>query len=296
MITISKAFCVDNLGNPTEREDCPENVDPDQDGHPSNLVGVAGADITIAALQEEILDVEFFNENTATMVLFSDNEDDDGRVVASRHWDSAEDEEDENADPPLIYELPGSGIDKAQWDKIRNPEGGARVMRYTKKVSGDSNADQGDEVGTRWVLARSFVPLHENDRPGANSEDNNDNGDNGRGPRYVIFVEASEDTVEEPLDDLKSEISSSRRDLLIIAIFLSIAVWLIVMALIKYTAWKITGPLRKMMEVATVITSEAANDGDMEGELSTDIPEPNDEIGEVSVIISESRFCNFTVQ
>eukprot|EP01138_Halocafeteria_seosinensis_P007217 gb/GECG01007380.1/.p1 GENE.gb/GECG01007380.1/~~gb/GECG01007380.1/.p1 ORF type:complete len:544 (+),score=72.54 gb/GECG01007380.1/:1-1632(+) len=249
MITISKAFCANSAR--TSAVECETND--------NNLVGVAAADITIGALQKEILKVQFFDENTATMVRYSD-----GAVVASQHWDSEATETDQNAEPPFIYDLEGSGIDQSQWQEIRDASEGAKVIRYTKTD------------GTKWVLARSFVPLHESDRPG---ESDSSTG-NSKPPRYVIFVEAEEDTVKAPLEDMKDEIDSSKRNLIIIAVFLSLAVWVLVLGLIKFTAFKITGPLRKMMEVATVITSEAANDTGMEGELSTDIPEPNDEIGE----------------
>ena len=225
-----------------------------------DFIGVTGADITIDQLRQEILRVQFFGEEAASMARFGD-----GRVVEDPFWDgeSADDASDEVV-TPKIHDIRGGGFTESFWEDLREKSQGAKILTYER------------EDGEKYIVARSFVPPHPDDAIADESMDEWE-------PRYVVFVEAPEKEVLKPLSDLSDEISESRRDLIIIATFLSLGVCLIVLGLIKVVAKRITGPLRRMMDTAKTITDQAAKDEEMVGELDTDIPEPNDEIGEVSV-------------
>eukprot|EP01138_Halocafeteria_seosinensis_P011866 gb/GECG01012126.1/.p1 GENE.gb/GECG01012126.1/~~gb/GECG01012126.1/.p1 ORF type:complete len:556 (+),score=85.50 gb/GECG01012126.1/:1-1668(+) len=234
----------------------------DEDANDNKFIGVSAADITLDQLQREILSVRFFNQSTASMFRYEDE-----RVVEDPFWDG---NKGEGIDDPTS---PAGGVATPKVEDVH--PGIGSVMSQIKDLDEGSKIITYERDGKTWILARAFVPPHPDVaiNPDSTFEE-------WKNPRYVVFVEAPEEEVLSPLSDLRDEISASRRNLVIIAVFLSIGVWLIVLGLIKLVSNRITGPLRRMMDTAKLITDQAAEDDQMEGELDTDIPEPNDEIGE----------------
>lgn len=237
-------------------------------GEEQQFIAVTAADIVINLLQED-LEVEFFGTRTASMVRLSD-----GRVVADPYWDGESgtvDPENSDSTTQKLKDI-HPGIDETTWQELRDTSEGSKVIKY-KGVDGE-----------QWIAGRSFIPPHPDDSFSAPDE-----SPNKWAPRYVVFVEAREEDVLESLTNLKERIGNSTRDLIIGAAALLLAVWLLVLGMVKLFTKRITVPLRRMMWAATAITSQASSES--EGQIGedndldiNDIPETEDEIGQVSTL------------
>lgn len=224
----------------------------------NQLVGVAAADITIKRLQQEILRVQFFGQSSASMVKM------DGTVVADPFWDADAASGDTSVEAPALWDI-HPGISEELWASIKDTTQGARIFTYERD-------------GDTWILGRSFIPLHPDDRPGQTKTSSRFSFR----PRYVVLVEARQADVEASLSDMRTEIQQSRIELIFIALGLCLAVLIIVLGLLKFTARRTTRPLREMMEVAERITKQATDDGGESVKLTSQIAADDDEVGEVS--------------
>lgn len=238
----------------------------------AEFLGVSATDVVISRLKQS-MEVEFFGIRTASMARLSD-----GRVIVDPYWngepgagvvDPSSPVKSDAASPKLIDIHPG--IDQSVWGKLSDTAAGAKVVRY-------AGSD-----GNQWIAGASFIPVSPDDVFSRPLPD-----DRPWKPRYVVFVEAREADVFASLKDLKSRINDSTQGLIIIAVVLALSVWLLVLGFIKLFSSRITGPLRRMMLAADKITDHVNAPGNAPKAENSDldiddIPETDDEIGQVSL-------------